>query len=45
MKCKGEITWQRNNQVSAIDFIIVDNKAYENFVEMNVDENKEIYDL
>ena len=45
MRCKGEITWQRNHQVSAIDFVIVDNKAYENFAEMNIDENKEIYDL
>ena len=45
MKCKGEITWQGNHQVSAIDFVIVDNKAYENFAEMNIDENKEIYDL
>ena len=44
-RCKGTYTWQREEQKSAIDLIMVNQYGYEKFEEMEVDEKREIYDL
>ena len=44
-RCKGTYTWQRGEQKSAIDLIMVNQCGYEKFEEMEVDEKGEIYDL
>ena len=44
-RCKGTYTWQRGEQKSAIDLIMVNQCGYEKFEEMEVDEKREIYDL
>ena len=43
--CKGIYTWRNKDQKSAIDFILVNEKLYEKFNEMNIDEDREIIDL
>ena len=45
VKCKGEITWQRGEQKSTVDFVLVTNKAYEYFKNMEIDEQKLKFDL
>ena len=45
VKCKGEITWQRGEQKSAVDFVLVTNKAYEYFKNREIDEQKLKFDL
>ena len=44
-RCKGTYTWQRVEQKSAIDLIMVNQCGYEKFEEMEVNEKREIYDL
>ena len=44
-RCKGTYTWQRGEQKSAIDLIMVNQCGYEKFKEMEVDEKREKYDL
>ena len=44
-RCKGTYTWQRGEQKSAIDQMMVNQCGYEKFEEMEVDEKREIYDL
>ena len=39
-RCKGTYTWQRGEQKSAIDLIMVNQCGYEKFEEMEVDEKK-----
>ena len=41
-RCKGTYTWQRGEQKSAIDLIMVNQCGYEKFDEMEVDEKREI---
>ena len=45
VKCKGEITWQRGEQKSTVDFVLVTDKAYEYFKNMEIDEQKLKFDL
>ena len=44
-RCKGTYTWQRGEQKSAIDLIMVNQCGYEKFEEMEINKKKEIYDL
>ena len=44
-KCEGNITWQRNEQKSVIDYIIVKGNIYKNIIKMEIDETKEKFDL
>ena len=44
-RCKGTYTWQRGEQKSTIDLIMVSQCRYKKFEEMEVDEKREIYDL
>ena len=39
-RCKGTYTWQRGEQKSAIDLIMVNQCGYEKFDEMEVDEKR-----
>ncbi|CAL4124685.1 unnamed protein product, partial [Meganyctiphanes norvegica] len=47
-KCNGKYTWRREGKVeskSAIDFVIMNEKLYKEFIDMNIDEKQEIIDL
>ena len=44
-KCKGQYTWQRGEQRSAIDFVMVNGKGYQWVMEMEIDEDKDVFDL
>ena len=44
-KCDGKYTWQRNNEKSVIDLILVNRKMYNSFQTMEIDEKKEKIDL
>ena len=44
-RCKRTYTWQKGEQNSAIDLIMVNQCGYQKFEEMEVDEKREIYDL
>ena len=44
-KCNGEITREENGIKSTIDFILVNSNMYPVFKEMEIDEDKKIYDL
>ena len=44
-RCKGQITWQRKDQQSVIDFVIVNGRCYKWFEEMIIDEDREKFDL
>ena len=43
--CSGETTWSRGSQKSSIDFLMVNQKMYQFFHEMTIDEHKCIFDL
>lgn len=43
--CTGVYTWRKKEQKSAIDFVVVNNKFYNYFVNMYIDEQKEMFDL
>ena len=43
--CKGLYTWSRKDQKSIIDYILVNKTMYDRFLDMNIDENKEILDI
>ena len=43
-KCKGTFTRIRGNQKTTIDYVLVNKKIYENFVQMHIDEEKMIID-
>ena len=43
--CQGMYTWGRLEQKSAIDFVLVNKKAYENFQSLHIDESREILDI
>ena len=43
--CKGLYTWSRKDQKSVIDYILVNKTMYDRFLDMNIDENKEILDI
>lgn len=45
LECKGEVTWERGDQQSSIDFALVNSNFYKHFVEMIIDEEGEEYDL
>ena len=44
-ECTGEITWEQKNKRSVIDYILVNKNMHENFISMNIDDNKEEFDL
>lgn len=44
-KCKGQVTWRRNQQYSTIDFAMTNSNQYEKFSDMVIDEEQELYDL
>ncbi|XP_068205230.1 uncharacterized protein PF3D7_1120000-like [Palaemon carinicauda] len=44
-KCKGAYTWERGDQRSAIDLVLVNKEMYEYFDEMNIDEEKDEVDI
>ena len=44
-KCKGQYTWQRGEQRSAIDFVMANGKGYQWVMEMEIDEDKDVFDL
>ncbi|XP_068203194.1 uncharacterized protein PF3D7_1120000-like [Palaemon carinicauda] len=44
-KCKGTYTWERGDQRSAIDLVLVNKEMYEYFNEMNIDEEKVKVDI
>ena len=43
--CKGETTREENGHKSAIDFVLVNEPLYGDFVEMDIDEHKNFFDL
>ncbi|KAK3889166.1 hypothetical protein Pcinc_006740 [Petrolisthes cinctipes] len=45
LRCKGETTWSRGEQSSAIDFILVNQTVYEKFCGMEIDEEGKHFDL
>jgi len=44
-KCEGEITWERGDQNSTIDFVLVNSEMYEIVDYMRIDEKGDIFDL
>ena len=44
-RCEGVTTREENGIKSVIDFALANEKMYSNFIKMNIDENKEIFDL
>ncbi len=44
-KCNGTYTWRRNDQKSAIDFVLVNQAMYRLFEEMAIDETNDIVDI
>ncbi|XP_068250210.1 probable inactive protein kinase DDB_G0270444 [Palaemon carinicauda] len=44
-KCKGTYTWERGDQRSATDLVLVNKEMYEYFDEMNIDEEKDKVDI
>ena len=45
VKCKGEITRRHRNEVSTIDYVLMNRKLYEMYVGMTIDEEKHEFDL
>ena len=45
INCKGKYTWEARNSKSIIDYAIINEKLYQNYKEMEIDENKEKFDL
>lgn len=43
--CQGTYTWTRDNQKSVIDFVLANNKCYEYFQSLYVDEERELLDI
>lgn len=44
-KCTGIYTWSQRELKSAIDFVLVNEKFYDHYVNMYIDEKKDIFDL
>ena len=44
-KCQGTYTWSSRGQKSIIDYAIINQKMYQNFKHMNIDEENEIFDI
>ena len=47
-RCERVYTWQRAGRRSYIDFVMVNDKLYNKFKQMDIDENKlkiDIYDI
>ena len=44
-RCKGKTTWERNQQKSTIDFVLINEEMSKITNKMNIDENKNIFDL
>ena len=44
-RCEGVTTREKNGIKSVIDFALANGKMYSNFIKMNIDENKNIFDL
>ena len=43
--CEGEITWQKGEQKSTIDFVLASRRVYQYFQDMSIDKEKLKYDL
>ena len=43
--CRGVITREEGRHKSVIDFVLVNEFLYDDFVKMDIDENKELFDL
>ena len=43
-RCIGKYTWSRGENKSVIDYMMVNNKVYDKFVGMEIDEEKLIYE-
>lgn len=41
----GEITWQNKNETSVIDFLLVNQRMYDRFISMKIDENNDKFDI
>ena len=44
-ECLGEITWQQNEKINSIDYIITNVDTHRIFVTMHIDEDREEFDL
>ena len=44
-ECPGEITWQQNEKISTIDYIMINEDMQRRFVAMHIDEDREEFDL
>ena len=44
-KCQGIYTWERQEQKSVIDFVLASKEMYDEIRNMNIDDNKEVFDL
>ena len=44
-ECLGEITWQQNENISTIDYIITNKDMHIRFVAIHIDEDREEFDL
>ena len=43
--CQGTYTWNRHQQRSVIDFVLVNNRCYRFFENMHIDETRELLDI
>ena len=43
--CSGEITWKKGNQKITIDFVLTNERMYQHFSDMSIDEDKEKTDI
>ena len=44
-KCSGINTWSRGDQKSTIDFVLVNNKGYQTWEWMKIEETQDVFDL
>ena len=44
-ECKGETTWKRQEQESVIDYVLVSQNLYKEYIQMEIDEQQKYYDL
>lgn len=44
-ECSGEVTWRRNDQESTIDYVLITQQLYIEYIRMEADEKQEKFDL
>ncbi|CAL4106290.1 unnamed protein product, partial [Meganyctiphanes norvegica] len=44
-RCEGTTTWEARDQKSTVDFVLVNQKMYSRFIEMEIDEKREKIDI